>query len=84
MTRPDPDGCVDMMDNGPSPPPTAGSLLGLHGGAGAASQLSPYLNVNPAYLQSQTPEYIFNQVGTENNYLRLLLAGNILVSLRLL
>ena len=52
-----------MMDN--SVPPTPGSLLGLSGvgGGKSVSQLSPYRNVNPAYLQTQTPEFIFNQVG---------------------
>ncbi len=29
---------------------------------GGASQLSPYLNVDPSYLSTQSPEFIFNQV----------------------
>jgi len=53
-----------MMDE------SRGGFLGL-GGLGSAgissggsglSKLSPYLNVDPSYLQTETPEYILNQV----------------------
>ena len=37
-------------------------LGGLGGGGAGLSKLSPYLNVDPTYLQTETPEYIFNQV----------------------
>lgn len=52
-----------MMDE------SRGGFLGL-GGLGSAgissggsglSKLSPYLNVDPSYLQTETPEYILNQ-----------------------
>ena len=46
---------------GSPPPPPMGApsgLLGLH--RPATHQLSPYLNVNPSYVQ--TPEFIVNQV----------------------
>jgi hypothetical protein len=36
--------------------------LGAGGGSGGLSKLSPYLSVDPAYLQTETPQYIFNQV----------------------
>jgi hypothetical protein len=47
----------------PSPPSAGGYFGGLGGAQGhsAAHQLSPYLNVNPSYLQSSTPEFIVNQ-----------------------
>ena len=47
-----------------APPPPTGSLFGGMGmgGMGGASQLSPYLNVDPSYLNSSSPEFIFNQV----------------------
>jgi hypothetical protein len=49
-----------MMDE------SRGSFLGLGGlggaGSGGLTKLSPYLNVDPTYLQTETPEYIFNQV----------------------
>ena len=62
-----------MMDNsqqggGPPGPPMAGGGGSLFGGLGpqqpqfGAGQLSPYLNVDPSYLNTQTPEFIFNQV----------------------
>lgn len=38
-----------------------GSGLGSMHGSGL-SKLSPYLNIDPSYLQTETPEYIFNQV----------------------
>ena len=45
---------------------TLGPMGGMGGlgpmGGSAAGQLSPYLNVDPSYLATQTPEYIFNQV----------------------
>lgn len=48
-----------MMDE------SRGSFLGLGGygggGSGGLSKLSPYLNVDPTYLQTESPEYIFNQ-----------------------
>ena len=43
----------------PPPPMTSGGLLGLHRPS-QTHQLSPYLNVNPSYVQ--TPEFIVNQV----------------------
>jgi len=50
----------NMMDE------SRGSFLGLGGygggGSGGLSKLSPYLNVDPTYLQTESPEYIFNQV----------------------
>ncbi len=61
-----------MMDSqqqgggAPMPPMGGGGGLfgglGGRGGPGGASQLSPYLNVDPTYLNAQTPEFIFNQV----------------------
>lgn len=51
-----------MMDE------TRGGFLGLgmpgvgSGSGGGLSKLSPYLNIDPSYLQTETPEYIFNQV----------------------
>jgi len=36
-------------------PPMAGI-----GGAGAMGQLSPYLNIDPAYLSTETPQFIHN------------------------
>ena len=47
---------------GSPPPPPMGApsgLLGLHRPS-STHQLSPYLNVNPSYVQ--TPEFIVNQV----------------------
>jgi len=51
-----------MMDE------SRGGFLGLGGlgsagigGGGGLSKLSPYLSVDPAYLQTETPEYILNQ-----------------------
>ncbi len=64
-----------MMDSqqqgggAPMPPMGGGGGLfgglGGRGGPGGASQLSPYLNVDPTYLNAQTPEFIFNQVRRE-------------------
>ena len=52
----------------PPPPPmtTVGpsGLLGLHRPS-QTHQLSPYLNVNPSYVQ--TPEFIVNQVNVLRN-----------------
>jgi hypothetical protein len=50
-----------MMENNKT---SAGSglLAGLGGGAGGGLQgLSPYLNIDPSYLQSAAPEYLFDQ-----------------------
>ena len=44
-------------------------LGGLGGGGAGLSKLSPYLNVDPTYLQTETPEYIFNQVNSFFNIL---------------
>ncbi len=50
------------VDLPPPPPPTAGGLLGGLGAHQPAShQLSPYLNVNQNYLQTQVPEFLVNQ-----------------------
>merc|ERR1719150_856218 len=42
-----------------------GGGLGRMGGPGSLGggmgNLSPYLNIDPTYLQSETPEFIFNQ-----------------------
>jgi len=38
-----------------------GSGLGTMSGSGL-SKLSPYLNIDPSYLHTETPEFIFNQV----------------------
>ena len=57
-----------MMDDGQRSRPFGfgglggASSPGLMGSAGAMGSLSPYLNVDPSYLQSETPEFIFNQV----------------------
>ena len=40
-------------------PPMAGI-----GGAGAMGQLSPYLNIDPAYLSTETPQFIHNDVSS--------------------
>lgn len=53
-----------MMENNKS---SAGSGLlaglggGLSGGAGGLQGLSPYLNIDPSYLQTSAPEYLFDQ-----------------------
>ena len=50
---------------GSPPPPPMGAPSGLFGlGRPQAHQLSPYLNVNPSYVQ--TPEFIVNQVRNHN------------------
>ena len=50
-----------MMDN--EPPRSGGGMFGIGGGQQSNySQLSPYLNIDPSYLQAQTPEFIFDQV----------------------
>ena len=36
--------------------------MGGIGGSGGMGTLSPYLNVDTSYLQSESPEFIFNQV----------------------
>lgn len=57
----------NMMDSenpgggGPVVPPMGGLFGGGPGGLGAASQLSPYLNVDPSYLGGAAPEFIANQ-----------------------
>jgi len=38
-----------------------GSLGGPAGVGGGMGNLSPYLNIDPTYLQSEAPEFIFNQ-----------------------
>lgn len=35
--------------------------MGGIGGAGAMGQLSPYLNIDPAYLSTETPQFIHNE-----------------------
>ena len=57
-----------MMDN-EREASTPGSLFGSYpsfgggsiGGTGSLSGLSPYLNVDPSYLQTQAPEFIRNE-----------------------
>jgi hypothetical protein len=55
---------LKMMENNKS---TAGSNLfgglggGLSGSGGGLQGLSPYLNIDPSYLQSSAPEYLFDQ-----------------------
>lgn len=75
-----------MMDD------SRGGFLGLgglgSGGGSGLSKLSPYLNVDPSYLQTETPEYILNQVsaqtsdhrvhGTETQQLRLFVPTGVL------
>ena len=45
-----------------------GGALGSHGGmgglggAGPMGQLSPYLNIDPSYLSTETPQFIHNEV----------------------
>ena len=54
---------MDQQTPPGSPPMGLGGLFpgGSPGGLGPASQLSPYLNVDPSYLSTQTPEFILNQ-----------------------
>ena len=57
-----------MMDDGRGPA-TPGSLFGSYpsygqGGSGGLTGLSPYLNVDPSYLQTGAPEFIRNEVST--------------------
>ena len=47
-------------------PPMAGI-----GGAGAMGQLSPYLNIDPAYLSTETPQFIHNDVSSNISQLLL-------------
>ena len=54
-----------MMEDGRGPSP--GSIFGSYpaygqSGAGSLSGLSPYLNVDPSYLQTGAPEFIRNEV----------------------
>ena len=50
---------MDSEGGSGSAPPMGGLFGGL--GVGGAAQLSPYLNVDPSYLSTQAPEFIFNQ-----------------------
>ena len=55
-----------MMEDGRGAA-TPGSLFGSYpsfgqGGTGGLTGLSPYLNVDPSYLQTQAPEFIRNEV----------------------
>ena len=60
------------MDDGRQPA-TPGSLFGNYpsfggggiGHTGSLTGLSPYLNVDPSYLQTQAPEFIRNEVSTK-------------------
>ena len=61
---------------GSPPPPPMGApsgLLGLHRPP-QAHQLSPYLNVNPSYVQ--TPEFIVNQVRMRLGVVKLISQSN--------
>ena len=54
-----------MMEDGRGPSP--GSIFGTYpsygqSGAGSLTGLSPYLNVDPSYLQTGAPEFIRNEV----------------------
>ena len=67
-----------MMDE------SRGGFLGLGGlgsagigGGGGLSKLSPYLSVDPAYLQTETPEYILNQA---RKIFRLLFQNNLAIA----
>ena len=60
-----------MMEDGRGAA-TPGSLFGSYpsfgqGGAGGLTGLSPYLNVDPSYLQTQAPEFIRNEVSESQN-----------------
>lgn len=51
------------MDDGRQGP-VPGGLFGSYGGVGGAGSLgtlSPYLNVDPSYLQTSTPDFITNE-----------------------
>ena len=39
----------------------AGMGGGLSGVSGSLQGLSPYLNIDPSYLQTAAPEYLFDQ-----------------------
>ena len=63
------DECYNMMeeDGGRRGAGGLGGLgalgpMGGIGGSGGMGTLSPYLNVDTSYLQSESPEFIFNQV----------------------
>ena len=50
-----------------------GGALGSHGGmggglggAGPMGQLSPYLNIDPSYLSTETPQFIHNEVSCDD------------------
>ena len=58
-----------MMDDGRGAPTPGGMFSnypsfggGALGGTGSLTGLSPYLNVDPSYLQTQAPEFISNSV----------------------
>ena len=55
-----------MMDDGRGAPTPGGMFPSFGGGAlgetGSLTGLSPYLNVDPSYLQTQAPEFISNSV----------------------
>ena len=70
-----------MMEDGRGPS-SPGSIFGTYpsygqSGAGSLTGLSPYLNVDPSYLQSGAPEFIRNEVSKslyyKLNYFRLIL-----------
>ena len=42
--------------------PGPGGIGGI-GSAGAMGQISPYLNIDPSYLQTDAPQFILNEVG---------------------
>merc|ERR1719384_2923295 len=48
------------MSSGPGLFTGLPGLGGAAGGAGGMGQLSPYLNIDPSYLQNSAPEYIFD------------------------
>merc|ERR1712154_285458 len=59
-----------MMEDGRGPSP--GSIFGTYpsygqGGSGGLTGLSPYLNVDPSYLQTGAPEFIRNEETKRGN-----------------
>lgn len=64
-----------MMDDGRGAPTPGGMFSnypsfggGALGGTGSLTGLSPYLNVDPSYLQTQAPEFISNSEQKRGNF----------------
>ena len=71
------------MDDGRGAPTPGGMFSnypsfggGALGGTGSLAGLSPYLNVDPSYLQTQAPEFISNSV----SLVSISKGGNLLLS----